>query len=648
MKARLDRWVWGIAVGLGALSIAPAANAQTCTGVPYYEACLDAIGGRPMGGMGARDPSRIIDDVFQTNDRPPRFAPELTFAQPMLDRSDFNGCSGTSAFGRGGDPRQYTAYTCSMQAPMPSAATVSRLDWDWVQSNRRYPGGAFVADQDACGGNRTACGYDQPWTGSIVFDLQGDANRVVIFPITDHVTDSCLEAFEYSVYLTNNPASRQIVAPGERADPTKWNRAELVRGFLRGWTDNYESTGTVADMAMRPVRDPALRRGPGVEAVADSIATVWALPCGITFRYAAVLPGNYGNPDARCAFHSSEDEFDAVAGLNEDGTAICPDRDRDGFRDADCGGPDCDDTNPAVNPGATEDCRSTRDLNCDGRVTMCPTGTGCFDGLCTPQCVEGACSEGFQCRAGGAPAGMYCVPDRCTMACPPGQVCGPTGCQTPCENARCPLGQACIGGACQNLCAGITCPMNQHCEAGRCVANCTCTGCGAGQNCNAATGRCEAAGCDALPCPAEQRDCRGEEPRCVRSFCDGVICPVGQVCDEAMRACLVDRCAGISCPSGQLCRAGECVAAPRPEPPAMEAGVSAPDASATVDAGGAMDASRGMDAASTDAGPPDPVVVSSGCGCRAPHGGGSRAGLGLLAAVAAAAAMARRGGRRAR
>ena len=42
----------------------------------------------------------------------------------------------------------------------------------------------------------------------------------------------------------------------------------------------------------------------------------WSLPCGVEFRYAAVVPGNYGNPDSRCAFHSSEDEFDAVMHTN--------------------------------------------------------------------------------------------------------------------------------------------------------------------------------------------------------------------------------------------------------------------------------------------------------------------------------------------
>src|SRR5205823_3277464 len=105
----------------------------------------------------------------------------------------------------------------------------------------------------------------------------------------------------------------------ESPDAMRWNRAVLARAFMHGWTNNNLSTGTVADMAVHPLATvngvPAAASAtynPTGEAIADSIATVWALPCGITFRYVAIVPGNYGNPDARCAFNSSEDEFDAV------------------------------------------------------------------------------------------------------------------------------------------------------------------------------------------------------------------------------------------------------------------------------------------------------------------------------------------------
>ncbi|MDP3276060.1 MAG: putative metal-binding motif-containing protein [Deltaproteobacteria bacterium] len=628
------RSITAVAFALSASCFSLQSYAQNCTGVPYFEACLDAIGGRPMGGGGMRDPSRIIDDIFRTTDAPARFAPQLTFGQVVLAQSEYNspGCSGGVSSGVAGtDPRQYTAYQCVPGlTPAQAAPYTNSLDWRWTQTQRVRANGVIATDQDACGGDRVACGYEQPWRGGVVFDLQGPANRVVVFPITDHVTDSCLEAFEYSVYLTDNPASREFVRAGERPDPAKWNSANLVRAYLRGWTNNYESTGTEADMTVHPLET---HRATPNEAIADSIATVWALPCGINFRYVSIVPGNGGNPDARCAFHSSEDEFDAVAGLNEDGTAICPDRDRDGFRDSACGGPDCDDTNPAINPGAIEDCRNPSDLNCDGRRTVCPMGTGCFEGICTPGCIEGACSEGFSCRMGGTPSGSYCIPSGCTT-CPPGQVCGPAGCQAPCDNARCPLGQVCLGGACVGACAGVTCPTNQHCEAGSCVPNCSCTGCPTGRNCNATSGLCESPGCAALACPESERDCRGDEPRCVRSFCDGVRCPAGQICDETARACVVNRCAGISCQVGQECRDGECVASARPEPPATDGG-SATDASASQDAS-VMDATApiGMDASSDSGGRVDPVPMVGGCGCTTTGHSSAPNALGALGVLA--------------
>ncbi|MBJ94977.1 MAG: hypothetical protein CMP23_10975 [Rickettsiales bacterium] len=57
------------------------------------------------------------------------------------------------------------------------------------------------------------------------------------------------------------------------------------------------------------------------------------------------------------------------------------DSDQDGFEDAACGGPDCDDTNPGVSPAAAEDCADGLDNNCDGALDgvdpLCARGCSC-------------------------------------------------------------------------------------------------------------------------------------------------------------------------------------------------------------------------------------------------------------------------------
>lgn len=61
------------------------------------------------------------------------------------------------------------------------------------------------------------------------------------------------------------------------------------------------------------------------------------------------------------------------------------DRDGDGFVDARCGGDDCDDSDPRVAPGFTEECADGRDNNCNML-------TDCDDPVClgTPRCECGA------------------------------------------------------------------------------------------------------------------------------------------------------------------------------------------------------------------------------------------------------------------
>ena len=88
----------------------------------------------------------------------------------------------------------------------------------------------------------------------MVFDLGGPSNKVVLFPINDHGPQPC-ESVEYTVYLTDNPLSRELIdSPTTTgADPKKWNRAKLSRLFLEGW--KKVRRGTAAGSCAPPARN---------------------------------------------------------------------------------------------------------------------------------------------------------------------------------------------------------------------------------------------------------------------------------------------------------------------------------------------------------------------------------------------------------
>jgi hypothetical protein len=150
-----------------------------------------------------------------------------------------------------------------------TAASANARDYQWLQNY---------------GTNTTTDpSLDTPWRGTI-WDLGGQANQAVVFPIVDHGPLPS-EVVEYTVYLTNDPAS---------TDLTDWHLAILDKIYMQGWEDDSI-------------------------ALADGFTTVWRLLDGSTFRYVSVQ--GVGSQAIRPLF-DTEDEIYAVAGLTAEGGSV--------------------------------------------------------------------------------------------------------------------------------------------------------------------------------------------------------------------------------------------------------------------------------------------------------------------------------------
>ena len=194
------------------------------------------------------------------------------------------------------------------------------------------------------------------------------------------------------------------------------------------------------------------------------------------------------NPDATEVCDDGIDN-DCNGQVDEFDIACCPDADMDTYQSDACGGADCDDSDPDINPGAAEVCDGV-DNDCDLVVddVVCPDdGNACTDDTCggVEGCVYVPVSNGQPCDDG----------DLCTFAddCTDG-VC--TGSLTDCND-----GVACTDDACNpgngnctntpnssNCGAGETCCAIQDCaDLTSDPANCGSCGnvCGGGDICNA-------------------------------------------------------------------------------------------------------------------------------------------------------------------
>ncbi len=292
------------------------------------------------------------------------------------------------------------------------------------------------------------------------------------------------------------------------------------------------------------------------------------------------------------------------------GDEMCRDIDGDGYGDGCRLGPDCDDGNPTVNPGAREDCETPFDDDCDGRENegcngCCPMGCGA-DEFCNTDCVcqdyepdvceyqnqpctnEGSFSNGFGCFSFGGTAEPKCWgicqlnADDPDATCPgENSVCafdagdGQNGiCMSVCDesaNGRNTCGPPDLG--CLNLdfdagegvCAPIN-PDNQRDE--RCDAE-TFFDCDEGLVClsfqGGDRGRCQEA-CRPFARPGMQTDC--QLGHCLPFSADFGVCfqdnmgSEGDTCSQPQTACNEDAVGCYPTAQGQtecqrLCRLDE-------------------------------------------------------------------------------------------
>jgi len=143
----------------------------------------------------------------------------------------------------------------------------------------------------------------------------------------------------------------------------------------------------------------------------------------------------------------------------------CADADADGYLDQACGGTDCDDTDPEINPGADEVCDGV-DNNCAGGIDEEPAASASCDNgqFCDGQetCSAGSCQAGTPVDCDD---GLFCNGvdtcdeglDLCVSSgdpCVDGDVCsddhcyeGPDECDNPCI-ATGPADPCCLKPAC--------------------------------------------------------------------------------------------------------------------------------------------------------------------------------------------------------
>ncbi|MBI5162211.1 MAG: hypothetical protein HY996_12495 [Micrococcales bacterium] len=293
--------------------------------------------------------------------------------------------------------------------------------------------------------------------------------------------------------------------------------------------------------------------------------------CGETYQYVCeeqMCRAIECIQDGNCAggYVCSDDGFCAVEQCGEQ-----EDVDGDGYTAVACGGPDCDDDDPDVSPGAVEgavggnhpSCDDLIDNDCDGRAdasdegcapctddTQCEDGNPCTQntcrrGACLAEPLDGAaCDDGDPCTSG----------DVCDIV-----VCGGTAYS--CDDGFDCTDDVCDGaGGCDNPVSDGSCLVDGEClDDGQASADEPCLVCMAAQATDALTALADGTVCD------DGEDCTSSDV-CAIGTCGGA----EYACDDGL-ACTTDACDGlggceVAVAEGQCAIDGACWAAGDPRP----------------------------------------------------------------------------------
>ncbi|MFC1922357.1 MopE-related protein [Chloroflexota bacterium] len=181
--------------------------------------------------------------------------------------------------------------------------------------------------------------------------------------------------------------------------------------------DNYAVEGGVCGLVDCDDSDPAINPGMsedcanGIDDNCDGLIDSEDLAClvctdqdGDGFAVEGAVCGlvdcDDGDPAVNpgisedCA-NGIDDNCDGLIDSQDPACLVCTDQDSDGYAidGGACGLVDCDDGDPAVNPGMSEDCANGIDDNCDGLIDS--QAPACF--VCTDQDGDGFAVEGGTC-----------------------------------------------------------------------------------------------------------------------------------------------------------------------------------------------------------------------------------------------------------